>query len=263
MTDPRETPDPDLATRAEPMQVARPLIDLRRQPDGKRDRQLLFGDAVTVLHHAGEWRLVKTEKDGFHGYVPAHALGPVQTPTHRISVRATHAYERPDLKSPDLASLSFGSRIVALSETAAFIETDAGFIPRQHVCTVDHLETDPVAVAHLFLGTPYLWGGNSGTGIDCSGLVQAACLACGIPCHGDSDQQCDRLGTLLPAQSPYRRNDLLFWNGHVALIMDPQTMLHANAGDMAVAEEGIEAGIARILDQGDGPVTAHKRLKLP
>lgn len=263
MTDPRDVPDADLATRAEPMQVAHPVIDLRRQPDGKRDRQLLFGDAVTVLHHAGEWRLIRAEKDGFHGYVPARTLGPVQSPTHRVSARATHAYERPDLKSPDLASLSFGSRITARSETAGFIETNAGFVPRQHVHNIDHIDTDPVCVAELFLGTPYLWGGNSGTGIDCSGLVQAACLACGIRCPGDSDQQCDQLGTLLPPESPYRRNDLLFWKGHVALVTDPQTMLHANAGDMAVAEEGIEAGIARILDQGDGPVTAHKRLQLP
>lgn len=263
MTDPRDTPDPNLVTRADPMQISCPLIDLRRQPDGKRERQLLLGDTVTVLHHDADWRLIRAEKDGFHGYVPARALGAPQSATHRMSARATHAYEHPDLKSPDLASLSFGSRVTALSDTASFIETNVGFIPRQHLSSIDHLDTDPVAVAELFLGTPYLWGGNSGKGIDCSGLVQAACLACGIPCPGDSDQQCDRLGTLLPPESPYQRNDLLFWKGHVALVTDPQTMLHANAGDMAVAREGIEAGIARILDQGDGPVIAHKRLQLP
>ena len=263
MTDPRETPDPALCTVSEPMQVILPLVDLCRDPAGKRDRQLLFGDAVTVLHHDGAWRLVRAAKDGFHGYLPATALGPPETPTHHVTARATHAYARADLKSPDRASLSFGSRITARAETATFIETDIGFVPRQHLHRIGDSASDPVAVASLFMGTPYLWGGNSAAGIDCSGLVQAACLACGLPCPGDSDQQEAALGATLPPDTAYQRNDLLFWKGHVALVIDTDRMLHANAGHMAVAEEDIAAGIARIADQGDGPVTAHKRLMQP
>ena len=82
--------------------------------------------------------------------------------------------------------------------------------------------TDPVAVAELFLGTPYLWGGNSRAGIDCSGLVQAALLACGIACPGDSDLQAAiRRHARLSRSSRSARGDLIFWKGHVAMVADP------------------------------------------
>jgi cell wall-associated NlpC family hydrolase len=159
-------------------------------------------------------------------------------------------------------TLSFGSKLAALSETATFIETEIGHIPRQHVHRIDTLATDPAAAAEVFLGTPYLWGGNSAWGIDCSGLIQAACLACGIPCPGDSDQQAEQLGDTLPSDTPFERNDLLFWTGHVALVFDTTTLIHANAGHMAVAFEPITKAIDRIITQGDGPPTLHKRLPL-
>lgn len=260
MTDPRVTPDPALITSETAMQIAVPLTDLCRRADGARDRQLLYGDPVTVLRQQDGWSLLRSGKDGYCGYVRDTALAAPQTPTHHVTARSTHAYSEPDMKSPERHGLSFGSRVTALSETATFLQTDLGHIPRQHLHRLRDSATDPVAVAEIFLGTPYLWGGNSGWGIDCSGLVQAACLACGLPCPGDSDQQEDRLGTPLPPGSDYARNDLLFWKGHVAWVQTPDTLLHANAGHMAVAEESIEAAISRIAQQGDGPVTVHKRL---
>lgn len=251
-----------MATLSEPMQISTPLADLLRAPDGPRDRQLLYGDAVTVLHRAGGWSLIRATKDGYCGYVSETALGPSQQPTHHVTARATHAYQEADMKSPECHSLSFGSRVTARTETATFIETELGYIPRQHLHRVSDIAIDPVAIAELFLGTPYLWGGNSMWGIDCSGLVQVACLACALPCAGDSDQQEESLGTTLSPGTPYERNDLLFWKGHVAWVQSPGTLLHANAGHMAVAEEPIEAAITRIAMQGDGPVTSHKRLAL-
>jgi len=121
---------------------------------------------------------------------------------------------------------------------------------------------DPVTIATVLLGTPYLWGGNSAFGIDCSGLVQAACMVCGIACPGDSDMQAAGLGQLVTDGSPPRRGDLLFWKGHVAWVSGPDTILHANAHHMAVAYEGLVAAVARIAAQGGGPVTAHRRLDL-
>ena len=257
MSDPRVTPDLAKVVRRDPRQVVRPLVDLLRRPDGPRDRQLLFGDAVTVFQDADGWSYVQAVKDAYCGYVRTEDLGPFAPPTHRVSAPATHAYKQADFKSPDQISLSYGSRVVVQSLDGSYAQTELGFIPAVHLAPVTEVAQDPASVAALFLGTPYLWGGNSRWGIDCSGLVQAALLACDIPCPGDSDMQ-QGLGTA--ASGPYQRNDLLFWNGHVALVTDAETLIHANAGAMATVYEPIEAAISRIEFQGDGPVTAHRRL---
>ena len=141
-----------------------------------------------------------------------------------------------------------------------FIETAYGYIPTNHLSQLSNPETDPAKVALLYLGTPYLWGGNSRSGIDCSGLVQAAMSACRIACAGDSDQQLKSLGRDVEHGTDPERNDLLFWKGHVGLMVDDTTMIHANAHHMCVALEPVDAAIKRIAAQGDGDVTGHKRL---
>lgn len=260
MNDPRISPDPILIKLDEPARVTGAVVDLTRHIEGPRDRQLLFGDAVTILNRTGNHCLIRSNKDGYCGWVQSGDLGAPSAPTHRVTAPATHAYAAADIKSPDKIMLSFGSAVTARAETATFIETDVGFIPRQHVHPADTLAMDPAAVAALFLGAPYLWGGNSYLGIDCSGLVQAACLACAIACPGDSDQQAGQVGTSLKDSSDLRRNDLIFWKGHVAIVTDASTIVHANAGHMSVAYEPLDAALARIETQGDGQPTGFRRL---
>lgn len=260
MTDPRVSPNPAKMTEDTPAQITQPVVDLLRSPDGPRDRQLLSGETVRILGRETGFALIKADKDGYCGWVDEAACGARVPITHRVTARATHAYAAPDIKSPDTAALSFGTRLSAISETATFIETSMGFVPRQHIHTVDAHATDPAAIAALFLGTPYLWGGNSYLGIDCSGLVQAACVSCNIPCPGDSDQQAASLGSGLDPSTPLRRNDLIFWRGHVAIVSDEQTLIHANAGHMSVVYEGIKAALTRIETQGDGHPTVFRRL---
>ncbi len=241
-------------------QIHPPVVDLLRRPDGPRDRQLLAGDSVEVLDTNAGWSHVRVDKDTYEGFVRSEVLNVHKEPTHWVSTLATHAYARPDMKSPDRLSLSFGSRVTALSANGDFVETEYGYIPHSHLSETGILLTDPVEVAAKFLGTPYLWGGNSRLGLDCSGLVQAALLACGHACPGDSVDQEQIVGTLLAPGTPPQRGDLMFWKGHVAWVADAGTLLHANAYHMAVRYEPLGPAIDRIQSQGNGPVTAHKRL---
>jgi len=233
-------------------QIIRPVVDLLCRPDGPRERQLIWGERVTVEDEDNKWAQITAVKDGYSGALPSAFLGPVVAATHWVSAAATHIYSQADFKSPDLHGLSFGSQVQVLSRGDRFAETPDGFIPTPHLSPIKTELDDPVAVAELFLGTPYLWGGNSRFGIDCSGLVQAALLACGMPCPGDSGPQEVELGTTQPKGSSYVRGDLLFWKGHVALVRDSDTLIHANAFHMAVALEPLHAAIDRIQAQGDG-----------
>ncbi|MFU8881291.1 MAG: NlpC/P60 family protein [Rhodobacterales bacterium] len=242
--------------------IAPAVVALRATPDGRRDREMLRGEAVRVFEDRAGWCFVQAARDGYVGYLPSEALQDAPKPDLRVTVRATHAYRDSDIKSPDLMALSFASRLRHLGAAGAFVRTDAGYVPACHLAPLSQTGDDPVTVATLLLGTPYLWGGNSAFGIDCSGLVQAACLACAIACPGDSDMQAAALGAQVEGDTPPRRGDLLFWKGHVAWVSGPDTILHANAHHMAVAHEGLAEAVARIAAQGGGPVTAHRRLDL-
>ena len=239
--------------------VLRPVADLRRTPDGARDRQVLLGETGTVTDAHGPWSQVQMDKDGYVGFVQNVMLGPVVTPTYKVASRATHCYEAADFKSPDVMSLSHGSRVVVKGTYGKFAQTEVGFIPLQHLCALDECAQDTIGTARLFLGTPYLWGGNSAWGIDCSGLVQAAMTAAGHPCAGDSGDQAKTLGGDVMGDE-FTKGDILFWKGHVGLVSGPDRLIHANAHHMMVVEEPLQAAIKRIEENGDGPVTGHRRI---
>ncbi len=244
-----------------PSSIAVPVADLLRAPAGALDRQAVLGEGFDVLEDRDGWCFGTLARDGYAGWVRSADLGPPCDANHAVAVRGSHLYPAPDIKAPPIAALSFGSRFRIVSESARFMETEDGaFIPKPHLRSLERPFSDPVTIAQIFFGTPYLWGGNSGTGIDCSGLVQAALLAAGIPCPGDSDLQESALGTALDPADPPRRGDLYFWKGHVAIAVDSDTLIHANAHHMAVAYEGIDTAIARIAAQDGGPVTARRRL---
>ncbi len=243
-----------------PKMVGAVLADLHVSPDqsrARRDRQRLMGEVVTVLEDHDGLSFVICD-DGYVGYIDSDVLTDVTTPTHRVATMATHTYAEENFKSDVGTQLPFGARLTVLDERPKFYETNHGFVPKKHLRPLDRPFEDPATVAQLHFQVPYLWGGNSTRGIDCSGLIQAAMTVCDIACPGDSDMQREGLGEHI--SGPYQRGDLMFWKGHVGMMVDEEVMIHANAHHMAVAYEPIAAAIIRIQAQGDGPLLAHKRL---
>lgn len=250
----------------EPFEVIDVLAPLRRAPaaDGEMMTQALRGERVTIYDRNGKgWAWGQLDGDGYVGWLPDAALAkPGAAPTHRVTAIRTFAFPGPSIKLPPVATLVMGSALAVTREDGAFAITSEGWhLPSSHLAVLDHRETDFVAVAERFVGTPYLWGGKSSFGIDCSGLVQISLNAAGIGCPRDSDMQQASLGQALDLAESNKltRGDLLFWNGHVAIARDERTIVHANAHHMATVIENTLAAIARIKVAGSALV-AIKRL---
>ena len=239
--------------------LSRPVTDLMTAPDGRRDRQLLLGHPVTVIEDRAGWSFIQAS-DGYVGYVPSDRLTTGAAPTHRVGTLATHAYAAEDLKSPDVMQLPFGTRLQVLDERRHFFETPQGFVPKKHLRPLDRPFTSPATIAQLHFGVPYLWGGNSTRGLDCSGLITAALTACDIPCPGDADLQENALGERLAPDAPLQRGDIIFWRGHVGMMVDEDTLIHANGNAMAVTYEPLANAILRIRTVEASEVTSRRRI---
>ena len=226
--------------------------------------QALKGERVTIYDYDGEgFAWGQLNGDGYVGWLPDRALAkPAAAPTHKVTAIRTFAFPGPSIKLPPAETLVMGALVTVIREDGAFAVTREGwYLPRRHVDGVDRFLEDFVAVAERLVGTPYLWGGKSSLGIDCSGLVQIALNAAGTGCPRDSDMQQDGLGRLLGLadSSQLQRGDLIFWKGHVAIVRDADNIVHANAHHMATVIENTRDAIARIKAAGS-EVTSIKRL---
>jgi cell wall-associated NlpC family hydrolase len=280
MDDPRLTPArPDLAAKylegkieaarfvaGEAFEISDAIAPLRSEPspDAELLTQALKGERVTVYDRTGEgWAWGQLNSDGYVGWLPDRALAkPAAAPTHKITSLRTFAFPGPSIKLPPVDALPMGAMVTVLREDGVFAVTREGwYLPLPHVGSLDHDERDFVSVAERFAGTPYLWGGKSSLGIDCSGLVQVALNAAGTGCPRDSDMQQDGLGRTLDAAESNRlqRGDLIFWKGHAAIVRDADTVVHANAHHMATTIENTRDAIARIKAAGS-EIMAVKRL---
>ncbi|MES2601140.1 MAG: NlpC/P60 family protein [Pseudomonadota bacterium] len=278
--DPRLTPArPDLAAKhlegkvtaaryveGTEFEVFDPIVPVRREPshDAALDTEALKGERVMIYDRDAEgWAWGQLKTDGYVGWFPDIALvQPRSTPTHQVTALRTFAFPGPSIKLPPVDSLPLGARVEIVKTDDTFaITSQRHYLPVQHVAVLNVTEADFVAVAERFTGTPYLWGGRTSLGIDCSGLVQISLAAAGITAPRDSDMQEAALGTALPPSQWHdlKRGDLIFWKGHVAIVRDSATIVHANAHHMATAIEPTQAAIARIKAAGSD-VTSIKRL---
>ena len=239
---------------------------LRRAPrhDAVLDTELLFGEDFTVYDQADGWAWGQSRHDGYVGYTPADALAADQVaPTHRVTALRSFVQPAPELKRPPDQWLSMNA-LVAVAETRdryCRLAT-GGWVPAAHLAPIGTAAPDPVAVARRFLGVPYLWGGRTSLGLDCSGLVQLAVEAAGTPCPRDSDIQATTLGRAIDTADPggFAPGDLLFLPGHVGFIEDGGLLLHANAHDMAVSLQPLQEVLAREKRLRGHGITAVRRL---
>lgn len=275
--DRRVTPArPDLAARhlagtiaaarfADPMphRVLAPSAPMRATPDPAAawDTELLHGEEMAVYEIAGPWAWGQAALDGYVGYVPAAALDAAagKVPTHRVRTLWTNVYDRPVLKSAPVAALPFASRVAVAETRDRFARIVQGWVPASHLAPLGRPEPDWVAIAERFVGVPYLWGGRSPMGIDCSGLLQLARQAAGHQCPRDSDMQAG-IGRALGAHDVLQRGDLVFWRGHVAVMLYGTHIVHANGHHMSTVVEPLAEAASRIEAQGGGPITRRARL---
>jgi cell wall-associated NlpC family hydrolase len=244
-------------------EVIDPIADVRRAPapDAALDTQALFGERVTVYETTDEgWAWGQLASDNYVGWLPANALAtPGDAATHRVIVPRTLCFPGPDIKLPPLAALPLGATVAIARQEGRFAVAQNGWhLPAGHVAPLAATYRDFVAVAEMLLGAPYLWGGKSVLGIDCSGLVQVSMHAAGLACPRDSDMQQDALGQTVAIED-VTRGDLVFWKGHVAIARDARTLIHANAFHMMVAQEPLAGALTRIAVAGSADTNV-KRL---
>lgn len=248
------------------MQVTAGVAAIRRTPcdDGPMDTQALFGEVFAVLEEKDGWAWGFSRHDGYVGYIDMAALSaPVRPVTHRVSALRTYLFSGPDLKSAPHCLLSMNAKINAGEKRGRFVDAGgSGWVFEGHLVSLDHAEPDYVTVAERFAGTPYLWGGKESLGLDCSGLVQTSLEAAGISILRDTDMQESELAarfSTIAADAPRQRGDIVFWSGHVGIMVDETRILHANAHYLQTVIEPVSETERRAVSN-DSPVTSVIRL---
>lgn len=245
--------------------ISAPVVTIHRAPshDSMQISQALFGEDFSMFENADGWAWVQSKADGYVGYLSAGAITTsLPTITHRVAAHATLLYPKADLKSVPAVALPLNAHLAVVDQNGDYVElAGGGFVFAGHVKAASTHETDFVSVAERFVHTPYLWGGKTAAGIDCSGLVQVALQACGVAAPRDSDMQEKELGNTLLVNDldGLKRGDLVFWDGHVGIMQNDTHLLHANGHDMMTVSEPLRNAVERIAAKG-ATVSSIKRL---
>lgn len=243
------------------LRFPRTAIRLKADPESTAVSELLHGELFQAIDVAGGWAWGYSAHDHYVGYVPVSLLGVPLQPTHVVTVPAALVFAEANIKSAEQARLPMGSRVAGEVE-GNFLKTGSGFIHLRHLSAMDAVESDPVSIAERLTGAPYLWGGRSSDGLDCSGLVQLCLSLCGVAAPRDTDQQMAALGEEIEPGGELRRGDIIFFPGHVGFMADGEKLIHANAHWMQVTTEPLADVVKRLEDGCALPVLARRRISL-
>ncbi len=239
------------------VRVGRAALRVRPSDDAAQDSELLFGESFTVYDRSKGWAWGQAASDLYVGYVKEDALTAPLAGEARVSALMAPVFAHPDLKTPVRDVLPLNASVPVLGRDGDYVNIGSGFVHHRHLAA--EVEKDFVAVAQRFLGVPYVWGGKTAAGLDCSGLIQTALQAVGKAAPRDTDMMEKVLGEPISI-ADVRRGDLVFWKGHMGVMLDAENLLHANAFHMQVAAEPLREAVARI-ETLVGPVTSVKRLQ--
>ena len=244
-------------------QVSRGVVDLRAAPsqDAGLQTQLMFGEHFTIYEDVDGWVWGQASLEGYVGYARRENFGAPGSPTHRVTSLSTPLLNAPDVKKGVRDMLPMNATISVGETGERFVQlADGGYVFAGHIAPRENCASDWVAVTERFVGVPYLWGGKTAAGIDCSGLVQTALQAGGIKSPRDTDMMEAQLGTSVPLDAELRRGDLIFWKGHVGLMLDSARVIHANGYFMQVSVEPLALVRDRTLAKEGVPIRTIKRL---
>jgi len=234
---------------------------LRAAPDASAEQvsELLHGEDFTVYDSRDGYAWGQAANDHYVGYVKETALGPVVQPDKRVTALMTPVFSGPGIKFPVAFFLPLGAVLQQQGEGDFIALPQGGFVHYRHLAPLHEHAGDFVSVAERFIGVPYVWGGKTAAGLDCSGLVQVSLQAAGIAAPRDTDMMEKALG--LPVnRAEIQRGDLVFWKGHMGVMLDRERLLHANIFHMEVFAEPLDQAVARSAKRATGPVPSIKRL---
>jgi len=245
------------------LKARRGIVPMRRRPDAAAEMvtELLYGEGLYIERDEGDWLFGTCGHDGYQGWCEADRLAPGPAPSHRVTALRAFVYPEPDFKRPPLRAISFSGLVTVLGESGAFVEIDGGgWMAAVALAPIETRAPDWTVTALRFVGVPYLWGGRSSLGLDCSGLVQLSLAAAGIAAPRDSGDQSREVGAPIDPASGLRRGDLVFFPGHVALMVNTVDCVNASSDPMQVVEEPL-AQLATRLERREGQgITGVRRI---